>query len=236
MFRIIPAVDIKDGKCVQLRQGKENDVIFEKDDPIETAKMWVEKGAKILHVIDLSGSFRGRLIHEDIILKIAELAEIQVGGGIRSIETAENLLKKGVDRVILGTIAIERSDDVKKLAEKYPKRVMIAIDSKGGRVVVKGWKETTCLLPLDVARIYEDYDVSFLFTNVDVEGLMEGIDIEVIENVVGAIDKPVIISGGISDVRDIIEIKRTGAAGVVIGSAIYTGKINYEEIISLEED
>jgi len=236
MFRIIPAVDIKDGKCVQLRQGKEEDVIFEKDDPIETAKMWVEKGAKILHVIDLSGSFRGRLIHEDIILKIAEMAEIQVGGGIRSIETAENLLKKGVDRVILGTIAIERSDDVKELAEKYPKRVMIAIDSKGGRVVVKGWKETTCLLPLDVARIYEDYDVSFLFTNVDVEGLMEGIDIEVIENVVGAIDKPVIISGGISDVKDVIEIKRTGAAGVVIGSAIYTGKINYEEIISLEED
>ncbi len=236
MFRIIPAVDIKDGKCVQLRQGNERDVIFESDNPIEIARMWVERGAKALHVVDLSGSFQGRLVHEDIILRISEFAEVQVGGGIRDIRTAETLLKKGVDRVILGTIAIENSDDVKELAEKYPGRITIAIDSKKGKVVVKGWKESTCLFPSDVAKVYEEYDVSFLFTNVDVEGLMKGIDEKIIRDVVNSTDKPVFVAGGISGIEDVLKIKRAGAAGAVIGSALYTGKINYEELISLEED
>ncbi len=236
MFRVIPAVDIKDGKCVQLRQGKEEDIIFESDSPVDIAKMWVEKGAKVLHVIDLSGSFQGRLVHEDLILRIAELAEVQVGGGIRSIEVAERLLDNGVNRVILGTIAIEKSDEVKDLAERYPKRVVIAIDSKGRKVVVKGWKESTCLMPVEVARIYRDCDVGFLFTNVDVEGLMRGIDEGAVREVVESIDRPVIVSGGISGVEDVLKVKRAGAAGAVIGSALYTGKINYEEVISLEED
>mgnify|MGYP000636906420 CR=1 FL=1 len=236
MFRVIPAIDIKDGKCVQLRQGKEDDVIFENDSPVDIAGMWVERGAKVLHVIDLSGSFQGRLVHEDLILKIAELAEVQVGGGIRSAEIAERLLDNDVDRVIIGTIAIEKSDDVRELAERYPGRVMIAIDSKGGRVVVRGWKENTCLLPVEVAEIYQDCDVSFLFTNVDVEGLMSGIDENAVKSVVGSIDKPVIVSGGVSSAEDVLKVKKAGAAGVVIGSAIYTGKINYEELISLEED
>jgi len=236
MFRVIPAVDIKDGRCVQLRQGKENDVIFESNDPIEIARMWVKKGAKILHVVDLSGSFKGKLIHEDLILNIAEMAEIQVGGGIRSADIAERLLKNGVERVIIGTMAIENSDEVKNLAGRYPGRIVIAVDSKRGKVVVRGWKESTCLFPVDVAKMYEEYDVSFLFTNVDVEGLMKGIDIRAVEAVVNAINKPVFIAGGVSDFEDVVKIKKTGADGVVIGSALYTGKINYEELIKLEED
>ncbi len=236
MFRVIPAVDIKDGRCVQLRQGNEREVIFESDSPVEIAKMWVERGAKVLHVVDLSGSFEGKLRHVDIILRISQLAEVQVGGGIRDPETAERLLKRGVDRIIFGTIAIENSDVVKELAEKYPSRIMIAIDSRGGRVVVKGWKETTCMFPADVARVYGEYDVSFLFTDVDVEGLMKGIDEEAIKKVVSSTERPVYVAGGISSAEDVLKIKRAGAAGAVIGSALYTGKINYEKLISMEED
>ncbi len=236
MFRVIPAVDIKDGRCVQLRQGNERDVIFESDSPLEIAKMWVERGARVLHVVDLSGSFEGKLRHEDVILRISQLAEVQVGGGIRDPETAERLLKRGVDRIIFGTIAIENSDVVKELAEKYPSRIMIAIDSRGGRVVVKGWKEDTCMFPEDVARVYEEYDVSFLFTDVNVEGLMKGIDEEAIKKVVSSTERPVYVAGGISSAEDVLKIKKAGAAGAVIGSALYTGKINYEKLISMEED
>ncbi|WP_456368931.1 1-(5-phosphoribosyl)-5-[(5-phosphoribosylamino)methylideneamino]imidazole-4-carboxamide isomerase [Geoglobus sp.] len=236
MFRVIPAVDIKDGKCVQLRQGKEDDVIFESDDPVNVAEAWVERGAKVLHVVDLSGSFKGRLVHEDLILKISELAEVQVGGGIRSIEVAKRLLDLGVERVIVGTMAIEMSDDVKSLADEYPERVMVAIDSRNGKVVVKGWKENTCLSPLEVMRMYSDFDVSFLFTNVDVEGLMKGIDENAIKLVVDAANRPVIVSGGITGIEDVKKVKNAGAAGVVIGSALYTGKLRLEDVLPLEED
>ncbi len=236
MFRVIPAVDIKDGKCVQLRQGKEDDVIFESDDPVKVAKVWVERGAKVLHVVDLSGSFKGKLTHEDTILKISEFSEVQVGGGIRDTETARRLLDLGVERVIVGTMAIEKSDEVKKLAEEYPGRIVIAIDSRGGKVVVRGWKENTRLSPVEVARIYSDYDVSFLFTNVDVEGLMRGIDENAVRRVVETVSKPVVVSGGITSIEDVKKVKNAGAAGVVIGSALYTGKLRLEDVLPLEED
>lgn len=236
MFRVIPAVDLKDGKCVQLRQGKEEDVIFESDNPVEIAEKWVEKGAKALHVVDLSGSFQGKLMHEDTILRISELAEVQVGGGIRDTKTARRLLDHGIDRVIVGTMAVERSEEVKELAKEYPGRIMIAIDSKKGNVVVKGWKENTCLSPADVMRMYADSDVSFLFTNVEVEGLMRGIDENAVKQIVETADKPVIVSGGITSVDDVVKIKNSGAAGVVVGSALYTGKLRLDELLPLEED
>ena len=236
MFRIIPAVDIKDGKCVQLRQGNESDVIFESEDPVSVARKWVEAGAKSLHVVDLSGSFQGRLVHEDIVLEISQLAEVQVGGGIRNAETVRRLLDIGVDRVIIGTMAVERSDVVKKLAQEFPGRIIIAIDSRHGNVVVRGWRESTCLSPVDLARVYDGYGVSFLFTNVDVEGLMRGVDEEAVRKVVEAIDRPVIVSGGITSMEDVKKVKNAGAAGVVVGSALYTGKLKLEELLSLEED
>lgn len=236
MFRVIPAVDLKDGKCVQLRQGKEDDVIFEDRDPVSVAKSWVKRGARVLHVVDLSGSFRGKLIHENTILEISKFAEVQVGGGIRDAEMAKRLLDLGVERIIVGTMAIEKSDDVKALAEEYPGRIMVAIDSRGGSVVVRGWKVNTCLTPEEVARIYSEHDVSFLYTNVDVEGLMRGIDEDAVRKVVEAIDKPVVVSGGITSVGDVEKVKKAGAAGVIIGSALYTGNLRLEDVLPLEED
>ncbi len=236
MFRIIPAVDIKDGKCVQLQQGDENRKIVEIDDVIGVAKRWVDLGAKMLHIIDLDGTFSGKLVHEDMIMKIAEFARIQVGGGIRDVRIAEKLLNRGVDKVILGTLAVKKPEDVKRLAKDYPGRVVIAIDSKSGFVVVKGWKESSNLKPVNLAKLYEDCDVEFLYTNVDVEGLMRGIDYDSVREVVKNVKKPVLVAGGIARINDIRMLKEAGANGVVIGSALYTGKLRFEEVIELEEE
>lgn len=233
MFEVIPAVDLKDGKCVQLQQGKASSVIVSIDDPVRIAESWVKKGAKVLHVIDLNGAFEGKLYHEDIILEIRERidAKMQVGGGIRSVEIAEKLLEKGIDRVIVGTLAYEKPGEVISLAKKYPERVMVAIDSRKNRVVVKGWQKSTELSPVQFAKLYEGYDLSFLYTNVDVEGLMKGIDVSSVKEVVESVNLPVYVAGGISSVEDVEAVKNIGAKGVVIGSAIYTGKLDFEELI-----
>ena len=236
MFRIIPAVDIKDGKCVQLQQGDEKKKIVEIDDVVGIARKWVEIGAKWLHIIDLDGSFKGKLTHEDMILEISKFARVQVGGGIRSPEIAENLLKKGVDKVIIGTLAVKDPESVRKLAERYPRRIIIAIDSRRGEVVVKGWKEGVGMSPIDLAKLYEDCEVEFLYTNVDVEGLMRGIDYDNVKAVVRSVKKPVIVAGGITTIEDVVKIKDAGAAGVVIGSALYTGKLKLEDLLKLEDE
>jgi phosphoribosylformimino-5-aminoimidazole carboxamide ribotide isomerase len=236
MFKIIPAVDLKDGKCVQLRQGKEDDVIIALDNPVEVARMWGGK-SKVLHIIDLSGAFGGKLVHEDIIAEIREnfSGEIQVGGGIRSREPIERLISIGIDRVIAGTMAVERMNEVKELAGKYPGKIMVALDAREDRVVVRGWSEKTAFSPQSLAKEYEDFDVSFLYTNVDVEGLMKGIVLEKIQNLVNLTVNPVYVAGGITTKDDVRNIKNSGAVGVIIGSALYTGKVKFDELIELEE-
>jgi len=232
---VIPAVDLKGGKVVRLIQGKRDKVTVELENPLEVAKMWIEKGAKVLHVIDLDGAFEGKLFHEDVIIEIANIVETQVGGGIRSLEIAERLLNAGVERVIFGTLAVKNVKDVKRFAEEYPKRVMVAIDSKKGKVVVEGWVKKTELTPIEVAKLYEDCEVSLLYTNVDVEGLVSGVELEKIREVVEGTSLPVYVAGGISSLDDVRAIKRCGAVGVVIGSALYTGKVKLEELLGEEE-
>ena len=232
---MIPAVDLKGGKVVRLIQGKRDKVTVELENPLEVAKMWIEKGARVLHVIDLDGAFEGKLFHEDVIIEIANIVETQVGGGIRSLEIAERLLNAGVERVIFGTLAVKNVKDVKRFAEEYPKRVMVAVDSKKGKVVVEGWVKKTELTPIEVAKLYEDCEVSLLYTNVDVEGLVSGVELEKIREVVEGTSLPVYVAGGISSLDDVRAIKRCGAVGVVIGSALYTGKVKLEELLGEEE-
>ena len=232
---MIPAVDLKGGKVVRLIQGKRDKVTVELENPLEVAKMWIEKGAKVLHVIDLDGAFEGKLFHEDVIIEIANIVETQVGGGIRSLEIAERLLNAGVERVIFGTLAVKNVKAVKRFAEEYPKRVMVAVDSKKGKVVVEGWVKKTELTPIEVAKLYEDCEVSLLYTNVDVEGLVSGVELEKIREVVEGTSLPVYVAGGISSLDDVRAIKRCGAVGVAIGSALYTGKVKLEELLGEEE-
>lgn len=234
MFRIIPAIDLKGGKVVRLRQGKENEVTFSSENPLKVAESWVEKGAKVLHVVDLDGAFQGRLRHEEIIREIASLGvEVQVGGGIRSFETAERLLELGVERVIFGTLAVEKVEEVKGFAENWKNRVMIAIDSRKGRVAVKGWKEVTHLTPMELVNLYRDCEVSFLYTNIDVEGLVKGIEREKLEFLRG-LRKRFQVAGGISSLEDIAFVKSLGASGAILGSALYMGKIKFEDALKFE--
>ncbi|MEM4155233.1 MAG: HisA/HisF-related TIM barrel protein [Archaeoglobaceae archaeon] len=227
MFRVIPAVDLK---------GKEGEITFSAENPILVAKNWIEKGAKVLHVIDLDGAFRGRLKHEETIGRIIALgAEVQVGGGIRDFKIAERLLELGARRVIFGTIAVEKVKEVKEFAGSWKGRVMIAVDVKNGKVAVKGWKEKTSLDPLSFVKLYEDLDVSFLYTNIDVEGLVSGIDREKMQ-FLGKIKRPVYVAGGISSLKDIEFVKSLGSAGVILGSALYTGKIKLEEALKFEHE
>ncbi len=237
MFRILPAIDLKGGKVVRLRRGREDEVTVMLDNPIDVADNWIKRGARALHLIDLDGAFRGRLRHEDVIMDIKKRfkVEMQVGGGIRDIRIARRLIKNGIDRVILGTLAIRDVRSVKKLAEMYPNRIMIAVDSRRNRVAIEGWKSITEFTPVEIARIYEDCDVSILYTNIDVEGLVSGVELERIERIVRSVDLPVYVAGGITSRRDVMNIKRIGAAGVVIGSALYMNVLRLEDVIDLEE-
>ena len=237
MFRILPAIDLKGGKVVRLRRGREDEVTVMLDNPIDVADNWIKRGARALHLIDLDGAFRGRLRHEDVIMDIKKRfkVEMQVGGGIRDIRIARRLIENGIDRIILGTLAIRDVRSVKKLAEMYPNRIMIAVDSRRNRVAIEGWKSITEFTPVEIARIYEDCDVSILYTNIDVEGLVSGVELERIERIVRSVDLPVYVAGGITSRRDVMNIKRIGAAGVVIGSALYMNVLRLEDVIDLEE-
>jgi len=233
-FLVIPALDLKDKKCVQLVQGDPSKKIVELEEPVSIAKHWEEKGARRLHLIDLDGAILGERKNESIVKEIVKELSIpvQFGGGIRSLEDAMHFLDLGVEKIILGTLAIKSPEIVEKLEEKYGKeRIIIALDSKQGYVAIKGWKKTTKIKATELAKKFESLVEEFLFTNIDVEGKMGGINEKIIKEVISSTKAKVIVSGGISSVEDVKKIKSLGAGGVVIGSALYTGKISFDILI-----
>ncbi len=244
-FEVIPAVDLKGGRCVQLRQGKKEDVIFSSvEDPVEIAKQWVLRGASRLHIIDLDAALQEEQTNFEVVKRIAEAegvrgnVKIQVGGGIRTYDAAVKLLKlrrgEGVDRIIFGTAALKSPQLIETVAEEFsPERVMVALDVKKGKVAIDGWREVTGVEATEAAKQAEQMGVgSLLFTNIDVEGLMKGIESEVVENFVRSVSVPVIIAGGVTRVDDVMRIKEAGASGVVIGSALYKGKIDFNDLMA----
>lgn len=239
-FELIPAIDLKGGRCVQLRQGKKEDEIFASaENPVEIARGWVIQGARRLHVIDLDGAFQEEKNNLGVIKKIADVegvrekAKIQVGGGIRSYETAVELLELGIDRIIFGTVALKSPHLIEQVANAFsPERVMVALDARKGKVAIDGWREVTGVDATEAAKQVERLGAgSLLFTNIDVEGLMEGVDQEIIAEFVSSVSIPVVIAGGVSSVEDIGKIKDAGASGVVMGSALYKGKIDFNELL-----
>ena len=227
-FKVIPAVDIKDGKCVQLIGGVPDNVLISLDDPVAVAQHWIDEGADVLHVIDLDGAF-GKARNLKIVYKIAKLdAFVQVGGGVRSHDDVNDLLKIGADRVILGTAAVRDPTIVYSLTNEFgSESIMVSIDSKKNEVLIEGWTKSVGYRPEDMGLIFQELGAgSLLFTDVDVEGRMSGARASIIRSVVERIDIPVIAAGGIGSLKDIQAVAETGAAGVVVGSAIYTDKFN----------
>ena len=230
-FEVVPAVDVQDGQVVQL-VGGERGTGKEYGDPVESARRWVQEGAETLHLVDLDGAFEGERKNAPAVEAVLEAvdADVQVGGGIRTARDACSLLDLGVDRVILGTAAVENPNIVGAISEDFPGSVMVSLDSKGGEVVVSGWTEGTGLDPAEAAARFEEAGAgAILFTDVDVEGQLTGVRRDPVRRVVEAVDVPVVASGGVSTLEDVRALKEVGAAAVVVGTALYEGRFTLEE-------
>jgi len=236
-FEVVPAVDMQDGQVVQL-VGGERGTEKTYGDPVEAARRWVEAGARTIHLVDLDGAFDGERGNAAAIESIREAVdiEVQLGGGIRTVEDAVGLLNGGVDRVILGTAAVENPEIVAEISDDHPESVLVSLDAKDGEVVVSGWTEGTGLDPAEAAERYEGLGAGgILFTDVDVEGQLDGVRTGPVRRVVEAVDIPVIASGGVATIGDVQALHEDGAAAVVVGSALYEGAFTLEAAMDAVE-
>jgi phosphoribosylformimino-5-aminoimidazole carboxamide ribotide isomerase len=232
-FEVIPAVDVREGEVVQL-VGGERGTGTRYGNPVEATRRWLDAGARTLHLVDLDGAFEGERKNADAIAAAVETAgdraAVQVGGGIRTVDDALSLLDAGVDRVILGTAAVEDPGIVTEIDDRRPGSVVVSIDASGGELVVEGWTTGTGLDPAETAARFETAGTAaILFTDVDVEGRMEGVRADAVRRVVEAVDAPVIASGGVATLSDVRELRAAGAAAVVVGTALYEGAFTLRE-------
>lgn len=230
---IIPSVDIKDGRCVKLIQGKPGSGMVISDDPVSTARMWERLGAKVIHVVDLDGALEGGRRNWAIVSRMLKEVNvpIEVGGGIRDVGDVGEVIKAGARWAILGTVAVEEQGAVESICRVIdPKKIIIALDSRGGKVVTRGWTANQGISPVSLARRYERLGVAaYLYTAVEVEGTGKRVDLEGARELVSSTKIPVIYSGGVSSVRDLVELSRVGARGVVVGSALYKRNFTLRE-------
>ncbi len=236
---VIPAIDLKDGQCVRLLQGRKDAVTAYSNDPASTARRWEECGAKLLHVVDLDGAFTGSQKNLDAIIKIREAVsmEIEVGGGIRDVEKIDELAGAGIDRIILGTAVIGSPFLLIEACRKYPGRVLVGIDAKGGKVAVKGWVEVTEVDAKELAGDVEKNGAAgIIYTDISRDGMLSGPNIRAMKDMVGTVNIPVIASGGVSSIEDIKALKEIkNLWGVITGKAIYTGAVDLKEAIRIAE-
>jgi len=236
---VIPAIDLKEGKCVRLEQGlMDRDTVFN-DDPGAQARAWQDQGAELLHIVDLDGAFAGEPKNRAAIEAIVKAITIpsQLGGGIRDIETIEAYLSLGLSRVIIGTAAQRNPELVKEACAKFPGRIVVGIDAKDGMVAVQGWAEVTDITAVDLAKKFEGYGVSaIIYTDISRDGMLQGPNLEATKALAEAVAIPVIASGGVSSLRDIenlMAIEKSGVTGVITGKAVYTGAIKLQEAVAL---
>jgi len=239
---IIPAIDLKEGKCVRLWRGEKNKEIVYSLDPIAVARMWVEKGAKRLHIVDLDGAWEGKPLHLDIVEKIAKEVDIplEFGGGIREFSILKEVMRKGIKYAILGSKALSPKF-MKKACEEFGERIIVSLDVREGRISTEGWEKQTSILAEDLCRELEKIGVStIILTDISRDGTLKGVNIEGIKRFIKKSGKVnLIISGGISsldDVKKITNLKTQKIIGIIIGKALYDQKIKLEEAISLMEE
>jgi phosphoribosylformimino-5-aminoimidazole carboxamide ribotide isomerase len=234
---IIPAIDLKDGNCVRLVQGKKDAQTIYSHDPVTTARKWESCGARLLHIIDLDGAFTGNQKNFEAISRIRKAIkiQIQVGGGIRDIGNVLNLFSLGINRIIIGTKAIEDPEFLTYLCNKYPGKILIGIDAKNGMVAIKGWEEITQVSAKDLAKRLEMVGAAgIIYTDISKDGMMTGPNLEATRDMVESVKIPVIASGGVSsldDIKNLMKIKNLW--GVITGKAIYTGSLDLKEAIRI---
>lgn len=233
---LIPAIDLKQGQCVRLRQGRMEDTTVFSDDPVEMASKWVSQGATRLHLVDLDGAFEGEPVNADVVESISKAfpdLPIQIGGGIRKVETVEAYLEAGVNFVIIGTQAVKKPEFVTELCAEFPGHVIVGIDAKDGMVAVQGWAETSTIDASGLAKQFEDQGVSaIVYTDISRDGMMQGVNVEATAKLAESIEIPVIASGGVTNIEDIKKlnmVKDSGIEGVIIGRALYEGTLSLAE-------
>lgn len=237
---LIPAIDIKNGKCVRLRQGDMNDETVFADDPVSVAMRWVDAGAQRLHIVDLDGAVAGKPINTELVHRIVEQHPdliIQIGGGIRDEDTVEAYLQAGVQYVILGTKAVNEPHFVSDLCVEFPNHIVVALDARDGKLAVDGWSKLSKHNLIDLAQHFENDGVeAILYTDISRDGMLSGINIEKTRELAESIRIPVIAAGGLtslSDLKQVCEIADSGVAGVIAGRSIYEGTLDYVEGLEL---
>ena len=231
---IIPSIDLREGRCVRLYQGDyEQETVFS-EDPLDTALQWQSMGAPLLHIVDLDGARDGEIVNVEAIREIASalLIPIQLGGGIRNIETVEELLKLGVERVILGTAAVENPSLVADACRRFRESIVIGIDARDGQVATRGWLTSTGRTAVDLALSMAEYGVRrFIYTDINRDGTLTEPNFSAISAMIEEVKLPIIAAGGISSVTHLKMLKKLGADGAIIGRAIYTGDINLRQAL-----
>lgn len=234
---VIPAIDIQDGRCVQLRQGVKDSASVYGDDPAAMARRWVDAGARRLHVVDLDGAFAGEPVNAALVAGVVRAAgdvPVQVGGGIRSLKAADKLLSLGVAQVILGTRAITEPQFLREAAQRFPGRVILGLDARAGRAATAGWGETTAVDAVEFAAGVADLALfAIVFTDIERDGMLSGVNAAATAAVANAAGTPVIASGGVRDLDDIqrlrdLGLKEDALLGVIAGSALYEGTLDLE--------
>ena len=239
---IIPAVDIKNGRCVRLLQGRKDEETIFSNDPVKMAIKWDDEGAELIHVIDLDGAFEKSPQNLNSIKKIIEnvKAGVQVGGGIRDKKTIRMFIDLGAKRVIIGTEAIKNPKLVKDACKEFPGRIVVGIDARNGMVAIEGWTETTKIKAVDLAKQFEDCGVAAInFTDIYRDGMQTGPNIKETMIIAENVSIPVVASGGVSTIEDIkklIQLKKFGVTGIITGRALYSGNLNLKEAIELTKD
>lgn len=236
---IIPAIDIKDGRCVRLFQGEMDKETIYFDRPIDAARHWVKEGATFIHVVDLNGAVEGRPVHTrevEAICKETDLL-VELGGGLRSAASVEAVLALGVSRVVVGTAAYEHQAFLRALCKQFPEKIVVGIDARAGKVAVKGWKETTSMDAVDLAkRCAGDGASRIIYTDISRDGTREGVNVEETLRLARSVSVPVIASGGVAtleDIRRLLPLEAEGVEGVIIGRALYSGAFTLRDARSV---
>jgi len=239
---IIPAIDLKDGHCVRLKQGRMEDATNYGADPVEMAKRWVDAGARRLHLVDLNGAFEGRPINGEAVTAIARAypdLPIQIGGGIRSRETIAHYLDAGVTHVIIGTLAVKEPDFVTEMCKEFPGHIIVGLDAKDGWVATDGWAEVSTIKATDLAQRFAKDGVSaIVYTDIARDGMMQGVNVDATVELAEAAGLPVIASGGVTnldDIKALAQVADRGILGAITGRAIYEGSLDLSEAQTLSD-